>query len=113
MNVNEWADTLHAAITVCDKDGIVLYMNEASQQVFKQDGGLALIGKSLFDCHSPASVDQIKSMMASDSTNTYTVQKKGIKKFVLQAPFDKDGICGGMVEISFEIPQEIPHRNRG
>jgi transcriptional regulator with PAS, ATPase and Fis domain len=112
MSGNNWADTIPAAITVCDIDGIISYMNEASQQLFEKDGGKALLGKSLFDCHSPASVEQIKTMLSSGITNTYTIQKKGKKKMILQVPYEQDGVCAGLVEISFEIPQEIPHHIR-
>lgn len=112
MNDTTWADTLQAAITVCDKEGHIIYMNQASQLLFEKDGGKALIGKSLFDCHSPASVDQIHKMLADGTSNSYTIKKQGKKKMVLQTPFIQDGLTAGLVEISFEIPEVMLHHNR-
>jgi hypothetical protein len=42
-------------------------------------------------------------------TNVYTIEKAGVKKLVYQAPWYKDGRYSGVVEISFEVPFELPH----
>jgi transcriptional regulator with PAS, ATPase and Fis domain len=46
-----WTDGFLGAITVCDREGIVVYMNDRSKLQFSKDGGESLIGKSLVDCH--------------------------------------------------------------
>jgi DUF438 domain-containing protein len=107
-----WMDTLPVNITVCDVDGKILYMNEGSQATFAKDGGAQLVGKSLFDCHSPASVQKLKEMLASGEKNVYTIQKKGQKKLIYQAPYYEDGKLAGLVEFSFVLPEEMPHFNR-
>jgi len=104
-----WADHLPAAVTVCDRDGIILYMNEASTKVFASSGGAELVGKSLFDCHSLQSVKLIQDLMTTNQNHIYTIQKNGRKKMIYQSPYLVDGIVAGMVEITFEIPEEIPH----
>jgi hypothetical protein len=71
----DWTREFPAAITVCDKDGIILDMNKKSESVFLNDGGSALIGKNLFDCHNPASIKIIHQLMNENKTNAYTIEK--------------------------------------
>jgi hypothetical protein len=46
-----WVQEFPGAVTVCDRDGIILAMNNKSARTFENDGGAALIGSSLFGCH--------------------------------------------------------------
>ena len=46
----DWTKEFAAAITVCDRQGTVLAMNDQSCRAFAKDGGAALIGRSLFPC---------------------------------------------------------------
>jgi transcriptional regulator with PAS, ATPase and Fis domain len=109
MNDFSWFDSVTSAITVCDLDGIVIAMNDKAGISFAKDGGKDLIGKSLMECHNPHSQAMIKDMMKTGKVNAYTIEKKGIKKMIYQAPWYKDGVIGGLVEISMEIPFEMPH----
>lgn len=108
-NIPDWAKSLNCAITVCDTKGIILYMNEKSQRTFEKWGGKDLIGKSLFDCHSPHSVETIHRLMNNGESNTYTIEKNGIKKLIYQTPWHQDSVVAGMVEFSIELPAEMPH----
>jgi hypothetical protein len=54
MNIN-WEKEFDAAITICDKDGIIIEMNDASAKSFAGEGGYDLIGKNLFGCHTERS----------------------------------------------------------
>ena len=47
----DWTQELPAAITVTGADGTILEMNAASARTFASDGGLALVGQSVFECH--------------------------------------------------------------
>lgn len=105
-------------LTVCDRDGIVLFMNEASKRQFAKSGGGDLIGRNLFDCHAPASNEKIRDMIAAGGSNAYFVEKAGKRTFVYQAPWYETGAdgqrrAGGLVEISVELPKDIPTRVRG
>ncbi len=106
-----WADSIPGAITVCDADGKIIYMNQKSRESFT-GGDDSLLGRSLFDCHSPQSVEIIKKLMAEGKTNSYTVSKKGLRKFIHQTPFFENGKVAGLVEFSFIIPEDLPHHNR-
>jgi transcriptional regulator with PAS, ATPase and Fis domain len=108
-----WLKEFPAAVTVCDKEGILLEMNDKAAKVFEEDGGYALIGTNALDCHPAAARVQFEEMMATQSKNVYTIEKKGVKKLIYQSPWFKDGEYAGFVEISLEIPFEMPHFIRG
>ena len=51
--IPEWAKEMNCAITVCDKEGVILYMNDKAKETFSKHGNL--IGKSLIPCHNERS----------------------------------------------------------
>jgi hypothetical protein len=104
-----WIKEFPGAVTVCDPDGVILEMNDKSAKSFEKDGGYALVGKNMFECHSEASVEKLKGLMARRETNVYTIEKKGVKKIIYQCPWTLKGKYAGFVEISLEIPFELPH----
>lgn len=96
------------AITICDKEGKIIEMNEKSVNTFVKDGK-SIIGNSLFDCH-PEPVKQILlNLMENPRVNCYTIEKKGIKKLIYQSPWYKDNEFAGYIELSMEIPFEMKH----
>ncbi|MEI7596089.1 MAG: PAS domain-containing protein [Bacteroidota bacterium] len=105
----DWAKEFNSAVTVCNTNGIILYMNKKAGKTFEKWGGIELIGKSLFDCHNDHSVAKIKELIATEKSNSYTIEKNGVKKLIHQAPWFKDGKCAGLVEISIEIPFDMSH----
>ncbi len=106
----EWAEELYCAVTVCDLEANVLYQNSKARKTFQAHGNL--IGKNLRDCHSDRSWNLIRLMLEKGDSNSYTIEKRGIRKFIYQTPWRTDGIVSGLVEFSFEIPQEMPHFSR-
>jgi hypothetical protein len=105
----EWAMGSPFAITVIDRDGIIIAMNARAGETFARDGGLALVGKSLFDCHPPRANEQIRAMLRDGLANSYTIEKKGVKKLIHQAPWYRDGQVAGLVELSIVLPADLPH----
>lgn len=108
----DWTKEFEAAITVCDRQGIVISMNDKAISTFEQYGGAKLIGTSLRDCHQPASWEKIQQILATGIPNTYTIEKKGVKKLIDQRVWRQDGEVAGLVEISIEIPMEMKHHVR-
>jgi transcriptional regulator with PAS, ATPase and Fis domain len=104
-----WIKEFPAAVTICDTEGIILEMNDRSVATFTEDGGLSLIGKNLLDCHPEPSLSQLKEMMRTVSKNVYTIEKNGKKKLIYQSPWYADGKYAGFVEMSLEIPFDMPH----
>jgi len=107
--MTEWIREFPASITVCDREGTILEMNDRSAEVFAADGGRALIGRSLMGCHSANSCAKLASLFETARSNIYTIEKNGVKKMILQSPWYRDGEFAGLVEIAFEIPSEPPH----
>ncbi|MCM1319543.1 MAG: PAS domain-containing protein [Muribaculaceae bacterium] len=103
----EWAEQMNCAVTVCDAEGVILFMNQKARETFSKHGDL--IGRNLFGCHSEASQAKIRHMLATGESNSYTIAKGPVKKMIYQTPWRKDGKIAGMVEISMVVPQEMPH----
>ncbi|MCX6831315.1 MAG: diguanylate cyclase [candidate division Zixibacteria bacterium] len=109
MKTPEWIKGFPGAITVCDRNGVILTMNDKAIATFADDGGAALIGTNLLDCHPEPSRTKLRELMASQQTNCYTIEKNGVHKLIYQSPWYVEGEYGGLVEISMEIPHPMPH----
>jgi transcriptional regulator with PAS, ATPase and Fis domain len=108
-----WVNDFPGAVTVCDRDGVILEMNEKSVATFAADGGRALLGKNVLDCHPEPSRSQLAVLLKSGETNVYSIEKNGVKKLIYQAPWYRNGERAGLVELSLEIPFELRHFVRG
>jgi transcriptional regulator with PAS, ATPase and Fis domain len=108
-----WVEGFPGAVTVCDAEGTITAMNGKAREVFAEQGGGALVGQSLLACHNPRSQAVIRELLASGRTNTYTIEKRGRRKLIHQAPWYLEGKVAGLVEISVEIPRDLPHFVRG
>ncbi len=109
MHEHEWINEFPAAITVCDENGIILEMNDKSAKTFEPDGGRGLIGTNMLDCHPEPARTKTEWLLASREKNVYTIEKNGVKKLIYQSPWFKNGKYAGFVELSLEIPFEMPH----
>jgi transcriptional regulator with PAS, ATPase and Fis domain len=104
-----WFEGFPGAITICDAQGILTDMNDKAAETMQEDGGRALIGKNVLDCHPEPSKSKLKAMLEKRESNIYTIEKKGVKKLIYQVPFFNDGEYAGFIELSLEIPFETPH----
>jgi len=105
--IPEWAKEINCAVTVCDRKGIVLYMNDKAAETFARHGNM--IGKSLIPCHNERSRAIIADLLATGGSNTYTIEKNGVRKMIYQTAWRENGEVAGLVEISMVIPEEMPH----
>jgi len=106
---DEWVKDACVAVTVCDETGIILEMNGKARATFAKSGGGELIGKNLLDCHPPHARVKVEDLLKNPRTNAYTIEKNGLKKLIYQLPWHKDGKFAGLVELSMELPAEMPH----
>ncbi len=104
-----WINEFDGSVTVCDTNGIILEMNQKAQKTFERDLGTSFVGKSLIDCHPEPAKSKLIQMLETQEKNVYTIEKKGIKKLIYQTPWYDNGIYSGFVEMSIEIPFEMPH----
>ncbi len=107
--MHEWVKEFPGAVTVCDAAGVVLEMNDRAAETFEKDGGRALIGRNLLDCHPEPSRSKVAALLASRQPNVYTIEKRGVRKLIYQAPWYRSGAYAGLIELSLEIPAEMPH----
>ncbi len=97
------------AITVCDTEGMILYMNERSVATFQKYGGADIIGTSLFLYHPEHASAILRRLLDTGEKNAYSIEKNGIKKLIYQSPWYKEGEFAGLIELSLELPVEMPH----
>ena len=94
---------------VCDRKYTVLYMNDKAAEDHADDGGRALVGTDLMDCHPPAAQAKLRKVLASGRPNVYTTQEMRTKKLVYQCQWKKGGRVGGVVQLVIELPREVPN----
>lgn len=104
----QWAEETNCAVTVSDAKGTIVYMNEKARRTFAKYGDL--IGKNLADCHTTErALDTIRRLLETGGSNAYTIEKNGVRKMIYQTAWKEGGVVAGLVEISMEIPEEMPH----
>lgn len=112
MDSNKYWDEFPSAVTICDTEAVVVYMNRKAESTFEKWGGRALIGKSLFGCHSERSCEMIRQILTDGVANTYTIEKNGKKKLIHQTPWFENNKLAGITEISIELPEGMRHIKR-
>ncbi len=106
----DWVTSFPGAVTVADRELVIRYMNDKAIATWADKGGASLIGKDLAECHNPKSREMIQRLLETGGTNSYTVEKKGLKKFIYQSAYrDEKGEVAGLVELSMVIPENLPH----
>jgi transcriptional regulator with PAS, ATPase and Fis domain len=113
MDQPSWVDEIDVAVTVTDADGTILSMNKKSLSTFAVDGGAALVGANVLDCHPEPARSQLAEMLATQTANHYTISKGGQRKAIHQLPWYRDGVFAGFVELAIPIPDQLPHFDRG
>ena len=68
--VPAWAEEMNCAITVCDAEGTILYMNAMSRETYIKYGDLT--GRNLMDCHGERSKGIIRKLIETGGQNVYT-----------------------------------------
>ena len=112
MKDHAWIEEFAGAVTVCDTEGRIMAMNAKARETFAEEGGARLVGTNVLDCHPEPARTKLAKMMEERRTNVYTIQKKGKKKLIFQAPWFEGGVYAGFVELSLEVPMDMPHFSR-
>lgn len=102
---------LDIAITITDKEGNFVFLNEKSGEINANGNPKSLLGKPIRRCHTPRSNAIIEKLFQGEK-NVYTITKKGQRKLIYQTPWLVDGEVKGLVELSMVIPENMPHFNR-
>lgn len=106
MPEHQWVKEFPGTIEVCDLNGILLEMNDRAEE---QESGREWIASNILDCHPEPARTKLQQMLESGQPNIYTIEKKGKKKLIYQAPWYTDGNLAGFVELGLDIPETMPH----
>lgn len=106
MAKHHWVKEFPGTIEVCDRNGILLEMNDRAEE---QEGGRQLIGTNILDCHPEPACTKLKQMLESGRPNIYTIERRGRKQLIYQTPWYSDGQYAGFVELGLDIPEIMPH----
>lgn len=109
MAENAWVREFPGSVVVCDPEGIIVEMNDRAAEWFADDGGRALIGRNVLDCHPEPARTKTEELLKSRQRNVYTIEKNGVKKLIYQSPWYRDGEYAGLLELELEVPSEVPH----
>ena len=109
MSNGDWVKEIPAEVMVCDPDGLILEMNAEAALLFTDDGGRSLLGRNVLECHPDPSRRKLEAMLEEQTANAYFNTENGKKRFFFQSPWYQGGRYAGFVEISFAVPEEIPH----
>jgi transcriptional regulator with PAS, ATPase and Fis domain len=109
MSEQSWIKEFPGAITVVDEEGLILEMNDKAIRTFQDDGGKNLIGTNVLSCHPEPAREKLVGMLKTGRQNVYTIEKQGVRKLIYQTPWYRAGKYAGFVELSLEIPAELPH----
>ncbi len=109
MNDMNYFKEINVAVTVCDKEGKIIGMNDKSRKTFLKPGAPELLGKNVLDCHPEPARSKLARMLQNQETNAYTIEKNGVKKLIYQTPWYENGEYKGFMELSMEIPEELKH----
>lgn len=105
----DWIKEFNGAVTLCNTDGTITFMNDKALKTFDKDGGEKLLGTNVLDCHPEPSKSVLKDLMLNEKSNVYTIEKNGTKKLIYQTPVYSEGKYSGFVEISLVIPIDMPN----
>ncbi len=104
-----WLESFAGAVTVTDREGIILAMNPAAQRYYGAFGGAKLIGTQVLDCHPEPSRSRVAGMLASLPVhNVYATEKAGQRRLVVHTTWYENGVAAGLVEMILDLPAELP-----
>jgi transcriptional regulator with PAS, ATPase and Fis domain len=105
----DWTKEVPFAVTVTDAEGVIVAMNDRSAETFEKDGGRELVGRNVLDCHPEPARSRLEELLRDGTSNIYTIEKNGARKIIVQTPWSVDGKFAGLVELSIELPPDIPN----
>ncbi|MBN1222176.1 MAG: diguanylate cyclase [Candidatus Aminicenantes bacterium] len=111
-DLHPWVKEFPGAVVACDKEGIIVDLNDEAAAMFAESGGRKLIGSVIYDCHPGPCKAKLTELMDSRRKNIYTIRKDGRRELIFQTPWYRDGQYAGYCELILELPQEMPHFDR-
>lgn len=88
-------------------------MNDEAVKTFEKRGGKRMVGANAADGQPERDQSRLQELHETRKTNVHTIEKNGLKRLIYQAPWFGEGEHRGFVELSMEIPFNVPQFNRG
>jgi len=104
---------IQASITIADENERIVYLNDMAVEHYGDQGGDALLGSNVYDCHNPTSQDKIRELYsryrAGDRTPVryHTEKRDGHAESVVLFPLVVDGFFRGVAELMWEERREL------
>ena len=102
-------------IVLCDTEHVIRYMNPAAVVSYAAYGGEALLGKSVMDCHRPASREAIKKVMAwfaqskeNNRVHTMYVARENLDVYMVALRNDTGELIGYYEQQIFRTADDTP-----
>ena len=102
-------------IVLCDTEHIIRYMNPAAVATYAPYGGEALLGKSVMDCHRPASRNAIQRVMAwfgenkaNNRIHTMYLPKENMDVYMVALRDETGNLIGYYEQQIVRTPDETP-----
>ena len=102
-------------IVLCDTDHIIRYMNPAAIEHYAPYGGEALLGKSVMDCHKPASRNAIQRVMnwfgedkSHNRIHTMYLAKENMDIYMIALRDETGELIGYYEQQILRTPDETP-----
>ena len=103
------------SVVICDTEHKIIYMNPAAIENYKKQGGDALVGKSIFDCHNKKSVEMIEKVVAwfgQDKSNnlvhTFYNQKQNKDIYMVALRDSNENLIGYYEKHEFRTKDTSP-----
>ena len=104
-----------APIVLCGTDHVIRYMNPAAVAQYASCGGEALMGKSVMDCHKPASreaIEKVLAWFAADKTHnrvhTMFLPAENLDVYMIALRSDDGELIGYYEQQICRMPDNTP-----
>ncbi len=94
-------DSLTEPVLMADTEHVMVYMNKAAEELYKDRGGRTLLGRSIFDCHNENSNSVIKEVfrrMQHEGLEEKMITDGEKKRIFMRAVREEDGELIGYYE---------------
>lgn len=103
-------DSINSPIVFVDNDHVIRYLNKTAQARYYEGRGYAeLIGKSLFDCHNPASAAAIRALhdrLLAGENEVFLKENKYRERITVVAVRSPEGQLLGYYELFEPVAEQ-------
>jgi hypothetical protein len=102
----DWINEFQGIITICDRTGKIVYLNNRAIKNFEKDGGINLLGSDIYACHPEAASIKLRKLIENCETNIYYTLRNRVRHLIHQSPLFEKGEYKWFAEFIFDIPEE-------